>query len=535
MSLAQALSTYITLNILIVTGYFSLLLYPILTGFAGKTIRAKSLLSLHYTVLTILFLIITLHPFFPNQEIFKPAAKVWSAQSIKTFSTDYTALDKGGYLSLPGFMGNNSIDADKIKLVWIILGSLLLFLGTGKILYDLYRLFIIKKESYLIKRHGTISIFANDQIKAPFSYWAPGQANIIIPTELLGKKAYYKITLFHEFEHHRHGDTKWVYIVWFLRLICIINPCIHLWNRLISEVQEFACDEVLVGRKKIDSEAYAHCLAEAAKSALYQRHVPVCATGLTFMIERQLLKRRIEKMCIKNPLQFKWQVNFMFMILIMTLMTAIAFASNGVVQDRRITEAQALNMAERARSNTNFPIVVNDLVLRQLNSYIGTPEGREFMKNSLQRMESYRKGIEAKLEQYGVPEEFLAIPIIESGYQNLEQTTNKQWGAGIWMFIESTARNFGLKVDGAVDERLDVDLLTDAAMRYLSANKLRFNDWQLSVQAYNMGESKLQEAINKTGSRDVWALIRAGYENDEDYYAKFMAAILIMKNPSSVE
>jgi membrane-bound lytic murein transglycosylase D len=237
----------------------------------------------------------------------------------------------------------------------------------------------------------------------------------------------------------------------------------------------------------------------------------------------------------KFPMHLKWQINAVAIILIMGLMISIAFASKGSVQDRRITEAQALKMAEKAGSGSGFPVVVNDLVLRQLNSYLGTPEGREFMKNSLQRMEGYREGIEAKLEQYDVPEEFLAIPLVESGYQNLEQSENEHWGAGIWMFIESTARNYGLKVDDTVDERLDVDLLTDAAMRYLTANKLRFNDWQLAVLAYNMGEAKLQEAIDKTGSRDAWDIIRTGYENDKDYYPRIMAAIIIMKNPDSVD
>lgn len=535
MTLAHALSAYLMLNILIVIGCLNLLVYPLIAAFFKRTIRAKSLLNLHYSALLIILIFIVLHPFLPGKNIFMPAAKVWSAQSIKTFSKDYSKPDESGYLSLPGFAGDNSLNADKIKIALIIIESLLLAFGIGKIAYDLYRLFLIRKTSFLIRRKGTVSIFANDQINVPFSYWTPGQANIIIPTKLLGKKADFKMILFHEFEHHRHGDTKIVYVMWLLRSICFFNPFVHLWNSLISEIQEFACDETLVDQKKIDSQAYTRCLIEAATSALDQKHVPVCATGLTFMAGRKLLKRRIEKMHIKVPRQFKWQINFLVIILMTAMMAAIAFASKGLVQDRRITEAQALKMAERAGLNSDFPVVVNDRVLKQLNSYLGTPEGREFMKNAIERMKKYQAGIEAKLDQYGVPKEFLAIPIIESGYQNLEQPANKERGAGIWMFIGPTARNYGLTVNATTDERLDTDLLTDAAMRYLSANKLRFNDWQLSVLAYNIGESKVQEAIDLTGSRDVWSLIRAGYENDNDYYASFMAAIIIMRNPDSID
>lgn len=534
MSLAHGLSAYITLNVLVVAGCLNLMIYSFVTRVAKRKIGASSRLKLHYAVLSMLIFLLLLSPFFPDKEVFKPAIKIWSGQSMKTFTADNTVSDNVGYLSLPGLAGGDSLGAGNIKLAGIILISVLLIAGAGKISHDLYRLFIIRKGSYLIRRYRSVYIFANDWIKVPFSYWLPGQANIVIPTGLLGKGPYYRVALYHEFQHHRNGDTKWVYVIWFLRSICIFNPCIHLWNRMICELQEFACDEALIDSKRIDSQLYARCLFETAKSALGLRDVPVCATGLTFMVDRQLLKRRIENMYMKIHFTPKRQISLMVMILIMAFMIPVAFASKGTVQDRRVTESQAVKMAEKAKLNAGFPIVVNDLVIRQLNIYLGTPEGREFMKKSLQRMENYRKGIEAKLEQYGVPEEFLAMPIVESGYRNLEQVANKHWGAGIWMFIDSTARDYGLKVNDTVDERLDVDLLTDAAMRYLSASRLRFNDWQLSVLAYNMGASKVQEAIDKTGSRDAWEIVRAGYENDKDYYPKFMAAIIIMKNPGSV-
>jgi soluble lytic murein transglycosylase-like protein len=178
--------------------------------------------------------------------------------------------------------------------------------------------------------------------------------------------------------------------------------------------------------------------------------------------------------------------------------------------------------------------VVNDLVLKQLNRYVGTSEGREFMKNSLQRMENYRALVEGKIQQYGVPAELMAVPITESGYQNLEQSSNKDHGAGLWMFIKSTARAYGLQVDEQKDERLNADLLTDAAMRYLSANNLRFKDWQLALLAYNIGEQAVQGAIDKLGTRDAWVLTRNGYAGD-NYLPKVMAAVLIMKSPSLVQ
>jgi membrane-bound lytic murein transglycosylase D len=130
----------------------------------------------------------------------------------------------------------------------------------------------------------------------------------------------------------------------------------------------------------------------------------------------------------------------------------------------------------------------------------------------------------------------MAVPIIESGYQNLtEQSNQSMKAAGIWQFIPQTARNYGLRVDSKTDERLDVSLLTDAAMRYLQSNNLRFKDWQLSALSYNMGEDAVQKAMSALGSRDAWELIRNGYEGDKDYLPKLMAAILVMRNPDSVQ
>jgi hypothetical protein len=121
------------------------------------------------------------------------------------------------------------------------------------------------------------------------------------------------------------------------------------------------------------------------------------------------------------------------------------------------------------------------------------------MCTSLQRMENYRGMIEPKIHQYRLPIGLLAVPILESGYQNLAQGTNQMWGAGIWMFIALIARNYGLHVDDKVDE------------------------------------NSAQKAIDKTGSRDAWELIRQGYEGDQDYLARVMATVLILKNPHSVE
>lgn len=232
-----------------------------------------------------------------------------------------------------------------------------------------------------------------------------------------------------------------------------------------------------------------------------------------------------------------WRMAVALGLTLVGLMTATAYASQGLIRDRRVTLAQAQDMAKKSERGGEFPIVVNDLVLKWLNYFIGTPEGREKARAALARMELYKPMIERKIEYYRAPDELLAVPLIESGYQNLPPHRNPVRAAGLWQFIAPTARVFGLRVDEAVDERLNPELSTDSALRYLLSNRLELNDWYLAALAYNAGENAVQKAITQVGSRDAWTLVRSGelMEETNNYLPKLLAAILIMRNPSSVE
>ena len=219
---------------------------------------------------------------------------------------------------------------------------------------------------------------------------------------------------------------------------------------------------------------------------------------------------------------------------LVALMTASAYAASGWVQDRRVTQEQAEEMAARVSAKSGFTVVVNDEVLYELNRYAGTSQSREFMRAALQRFDAHRSEVSATLAQYGVPAELAAIPLIESGYQNLDASHSRMASAGIWQFIPPTARAFGLRVDGEVDQRMDATRLTDAAARMLRADQLRFADWQLAVLAFNMGANGVQQAIDDTGSRDAWTLIRAGHQGDKGYLARVHAAVLLAANPQAV-
>ena len=315
-----------------------------------------------------------------------------------------------------------------------------------------------------------------------------------------------------------------------------MNPAVHLWSEWINETQEFACDEALLKRPKVDAIRYANCLYEVARGAMNSNSF--VAVNLNYLVSKKILNRRVQAVLDRNT-TVKSSAAFLPLLLISTLFLGFtAYATQGSVQDKRISMAQAQKLVKGDAKPNGFPLVVNDLVLKQLNNYVGTSQGREKMKSALARMEKFKGPIEAKLAEYHMPIEFLALPLVESGYRNLDAKENKTSGAaGLWQFIASTAQNFGLRVDDKVDERLSVEQETDAALRLLLANKLMFKDWQLSVLAYNAGEKSVQLAIDKTRSRNAWELIRShpsGTLNSENsnYLPKLVAAMVILRNPS---
>lgn len=532
--LASLLSLYLSANILLALAWGILQAGHWLLRKIGRPLRASASLRLHYFTLPLVVTCLLLSPLLPGQN-FRPAAQVWSAGSMKSFARDYTENQRRGFFRLSSRPGSPMVKTDHLGKAGFAFAALLfaaLLLHIGR---DFKTILRIRRRSFTIKKIGRVVITTNGEISVPFTYWFPGGLTVVLPTSLLSNAPDTKIALTHELQHHRQGDTRWIYALWLLRAIGALNPFAHLWVRWVLETQEFACDEALVSLKKVDSKAYARCLVTVAETANRQEFYPACATGLIFLTERNLLKRRIEYMqVIQGRKKSRKSALAIAAVLLATLTTA-TYAAKGLVQDRRVSFAQAEKMRERAQSKTDIPVVVNGPVVRQLNRLLGTQEGRTYLRASLARMEIYQEMVHRKITQAGAPAALVAVPLHESGYQNLPQRQKGGKSAGIWQFIPETARIYGLRVDQKVDERLDPEKETNAGLLYLSGLYRRFHDWQLALMAYNMGERALQNAIDESGSREPWELIRQGYEGDRDYLAGFMAMLIIQQNPDSLD
>jgi len=130
------------------------------------------------------------------------------------------------------------------------------------------------------------------------------------------------------------------------------------------------------------------------------------------------------------------------------------------------------------------------------------------MRQAIERIQKLLPTVEPILRQEGVPRQFVAIILVESGGWNT--ALSAKGARGLWQFMPETARRYGLVVTASRDERLDPYKSTHAAARYLHDLYGQFGNWPLALAAYNAGEDVVQRAVDRTASRDFGFLARAG-------------------------
>jgi membrane-bound lytic murein transglycosylase D len=177
----------------------------------------------------------------------------------------------------------------------------------------------------------------------------------------------------------------------------------------------------------------------------------------------------------------------------------------------------------------DFPVTVNRQVEYYLDFFTG--KGRKSFALWLERSGRYVPMIHQQLVEAGLPRDLAYLAMIESGYN--ERAYSRAKAVGIWQFIASTGRNYGLEINSYVDERRDPIKSTRAAVAYLSALYDEFDSWHLAVAAYNAGEGKIRKAIRKYDTTDFWEIAQGKYLKLETkrYVPKLIAAIIIAKEP----
>jgi membrane-bound lytic murein transglycosylase D len=187
--------------------------------------------------------------------------------------------------------------------------------------------------------------------------------------------------------------------------------------------------------------------------------------------------------------------------------------------------------AELATTQSDFPLVINDIVAGWINAFTNKPALHAHLKRSLERAGKYKDMISRVLRQEGVPQDLIYQAVTESGFQ--PQVVNAKAGAGgMWQFLPNG--NYGLVRNGYFDERFDPEKSTIAYARYMKLLYAQTGDWYLAMAAYDWGLGRVQHVVSKTGYADYWEIYRRGGLPAETkaYIPSVIAAIIMAKNPA---
>lgn len=156
----------------------------------------------------------------------------------------------------------------------------------------------------------------------------------------------------------------------------------------------------------------------------------------------------------------------------------------------------SLNLQEslwdRVRDGFSMPDIDSSYTYKHEQWYASRPD---YVSRMLDRSKKYLFHIVEEVEKRGMPTEIALLPMIESGFNPTALSTSK--ASGIWQFIPSTGKDFGLKQNYWKDSRKDVTAATQAALNYLQRLYTMFGAWDLALAAYNAGEGTVARAIER--------------------------------------
>lgn len=177
------------------------------------------------------------------------------------------------------------------------------------------------------------------------------------------------------------------------------------------------------------------------------------------------------------------------------------------------------------RMPTAIEMPWNEVVQKFIDRYSGRL--RRTVSVMLGKSNFYMPAFEEALEVYGLPLELKYLPVIESALN--PNAVSSVGAGGLWQFMVSTGKRYGLKVNTMIDERRDLVKSSLAAAHYLSDLYEMFGDWNLVIAAYNCGPGNITKAIQRSGGvKDYWQIYPYLPAETRGYVPAFIAANYIM-------
>ena len=178
-------------------------------------------------------------------------------------------------------------------------------------------------------------------------------------------------------------------------------------------------------------------------------------------------------------------------------------------------------------SEGHIPLVMNSQVESYIRYFQG--KGRKGFNIWLRRYVQYRDLMLPILEENNLPEELLVVSMIESGLD--PKAVSRAKAVGLWQFMYSTGKQYGLERNWYIDERQDPIKSTEAAAKYFKALYKEFDDWYLVLAAYNTGPGRLNRALKLHETSDYWQLYSLP-KDTKNYIPYFLSSAIILKDPA---
>lgn len=179
------------------------------------------------------------------------------------------------------------------------------------------------------------------------------------------------------------------------------------------------------------------------------------------------------------------------------------------------------------KMKTGMPFELNEKIFSFIQYF--TVRNRDYTKMVLERKDIYFPMFETTLEKHQMPSEIEYLSIVESG---LDPKIKSRVGAmGLWQFMPATGKMYGMNVNPDIDDRMDPEMSTDAAAKYLKSLYRMFGDWEVALAAYNCGPGNVRKAIRRSGGKKTfWGIYNYLPKETRSYVPQFQAFLYVLNN-----